>query len=137
MLEAYLEGGDALEDIPTYRLLKRSRADLDKLAAVVAGYFREAKVPGLEVSTVEAESYAGGGTLPYVRLPTTVVALRHERLRPHALSAALRGLEPPVLARATGDAVFVDMRSVLEDDLPLFKNAARRLSVRLERRESV
>ena len=137
VLEAYLEGDGALEDIPTYRLLKRSRDDLERLAAVVADYFREAEVAGLDVSIAEAESYAGGGTLPYVRLPTAVVALRHERIRPHALSAALRRLEPPVLARATGDAVFVDMRSVLEDDLPLFKNAARGLSAQLERRGSI
>ena len=137
VLEAYLEGDGALEDIPTYRLLKRPRDDLERLAAVVADYFRGAEVAGLEVSIVEAESYAGGGTLPYVRLPTAVVALRHERVRPHALSAALRRLEPPVLARATGDAVFVDMRSVLEDDLPLFKDAARGLSAQLERRGSV
>ncbi len=137
VLEAYLEGDGALEDIPTYRLLKRPRDDLERLAAVVADYFRGAEVAGLEVSIVKAESYAGGGTLPYVRLPTAVVALRHERVRPHALSAALRRLEPPILARATGDAVFVDMRSVLEDDLPLFKDAARGLSAQLERRGSV
>jgi L-seryl-tRNA(Ser) seleniumtransferase len=105
---------------------------LERLAAVVADYFRKVGVAGLEVNIVEAESYVGGGTLPYVRLPTAVVALRHERVRPHALSAALRRLEPPVLARATGDAVFVDMRSVLEDDLPLFKDAARGLSAQLE-----
>jgi L-seryl-tRNA(Ser) seleniumtransferase len=132
VLEAYLEGNGALADIPTYRLLKRSRDDLERLAAVVADYFRKVGVAGLEVNIVEAESYVGGGTLPYVRLPTAVVALRHERVRPHALSAALRRLEPPVLARATGDAVFVDMRSVLEDDLPLFKDAARGLSAQLE-----
>jgi seryl-tRNA(Sec) selenium transferase len=56
-------------------------------------------------------------------LPTFVVALRHKHLSPHALSGALRRLEPPVLARATGDAVYVDMRSVLDDDLPLLERA--------------
>lgn len=127
-LEAYLEGGAALGEIPTYRLLTRSREELAELAAAAAGYFQSADVPGLEVRTAEAESYAGGGTLPYVRLPTAVVALRHDRLSPHALSAALRRLEPPVVARATGDAVFVDARSLLEDDMPLLEQAAKGLS---------
>jgi L-seryl-tRNA(Ser) seleniumtransferase len=128
VLEAYLRGGAALEEIPTYRLLKRSLDELKELAVAAADHFRSARVAGLEVQTAEAESYVGGGTLPYVRLPTAVVALRHERLSPHALSAALRRLEPPVVARAAGDAVFVDLRSILEDDLPLLEGAAKGLS---------
>lgn len=128
VLEAYLQGEAALEEIPTHRLLKRSLGELKELAVVAAGHFRDARVAGLEVRTAEAESYVGGGTLPYVRLPTAVVALRHERLSPHALSGALRQLEPPVLARATGDAVFVDMRSLLDSDLALLERAAKGLS---------
>jgi L-seryl-tRNA(Ser) seleniumtransferase len=121
VLDAYLEGGEAAEHIPTCRLLRRSRDRLRELAAEAAGYF--AGVGGLEVSVVEAEAFVGGGTLPYVTLPTAAVALRRAGTSPHALSAALRRLEPPVLARATGDAVLVDMRSVLEDDLAVLKEA--------------
>ena len=131
VLEAYLEGGEAAEDIPAYRLLRRSEGRLRELAAEVAGYFEGAGVAELEVSVVEAEAYVGGGTLPYVTLPTTVVALRRPQTSPHALSGALRRLEPPVLARATGDAVFVDMRSVLEDDLPLLEQAVKGLAAAL------
>jgi L-seryl-tRNA(Ser) seleniumtransferase len=121
VLESYLNGEP--DDVPTYRLLKRSRKDLRKMADAAAGFFRRAGAPGLEISIEESESYVGGGTLPYARLPTDVVALRHDRLSPHALSGVLRHLEPPVLARATGDAVYVDVRSVLEDDLPLLEKA--------------
>ncbi|HUU56864.1 MAG TPA: hypothetical protein VMW93_05945, partial [bacterium] len=58
-------------------------------------------------------------------------ALRRPGTSPHALSGALRRLEPPVLARATGDAVFVDMRSVLEDELPLLEQAVKGLAAAL------
>jgi L-seryl-tRNA(Ser) seleniumtransferase len=97
------------------------------MAEEAAGFFRKAGVPGLEVAIEESESYVGGGTLPYVRLPTAVVTLRTGSLSPHALSCVLRRLEPPVLARAAGDAVYVDMRSVLGDDLPLLERAVARL----------
>ena len=40
---------------------------------------------------------------------------------PSSLAAALRRLDPPVLARATGDAVLVDARSLPEEDLPLLE----------------
>ena len=129
VLDAYLEGGDAAEQIPTCRLLRRSPDRLRELAAEAAGYF--AGVGGLEVSVVEAEAFVGGGTLPYATLPTAAVALRRDGASPHALSAALRRLEPPVLARATGDAVLVDMRSVLEEDLPALRSAVDGLAAAL------
>ncbi len=122
VLEKYLDGG-ALDGVPTYRLLSRSAEDLERIAHAAAAFFRKADAADLEINTARAESYVGGGTLPYVRLPTFVVALRHKHLSPHALSGVLRRLEPPVLARATGDAVYVDMRSVLDDDLPLLERA--------------
>jgi L-seryl-tRNA(Ser) seleniumtransferase len=131
VLDVYLEGGEAAEQIPTYRLLRRPQDRLRELAAEVAGYFEVAGVGELEVSVVGAEAFVGGGTLPYVTLPTAAVALRHGRTSPHALSAALRRLEPPVLARATGDAVLVDMRSVLEDDLPSLRDAVKGLAAAL------
>jgi len=130
VLETYLDG-DSLDEVPTYHLLTRSVEDLDRMADAAAGYFRKAGAAGLEISTARAESYVGGGTLPYVRLPTSVVVLRHDGLSPHALSGALRRLEPPVLARAAGDAVYVDMRSVPEDDLPLLEEALDTLAAEL------
>lgn len=130
VLETYL-GGDGLEEVPTYRLLTRSAEDLERMADAAAGFFRKAGAAELEISTARAESYVGGGTLPYVRLPTSVVVLRHGGLSPHALSGALRRLEPPVLARAAGDAVYVDMRSVPEDDLPPLERALEALAAEL------
>jgi L-seryl-tRNA(Ser) seleniumtransferase len=121
VLGSYLDGTP--EDIPTYRLLRRSRDDLYRMAEEAASFFRKPGALGLEISIEESESYVGGGTLPYARLPTAVLALRHGNLSPHALSRVLRRLEPPVLARATGDAVYVDMRSVLDDDLPMLERA--------------
>jgi L-seryl-tRNA(Ser) seleniumtransferase len=123
VLEAYSTGGDALNDIPTYRLLTRPAEELGRVADRAAAYFRAAGVPELDVSTHEADTLVGGGTLPYVRLDTVAVALRHPGHSPHALAAALRRLDPPVLARATGDAVLVDVRSLPEEDLPLLEQA--------------
>jgi L-seryl-tRNA(Ser) seleniumtransferase len=131
VLEFYLAGEEGAENIPTYRLLRRLPARLRELAAEAALYFAGAGVAGLEASVVEGEAYVGGGTLPYVTLPTAAVALRRAGTSPHALSAALRRLEPPVLARAMGDAVLVDMRSVLDDELPLLERAVAGLAAAL------
>ncbi len=131
VLGIYAEGGERLDEVPVYRLLTRRRDELEALAGEIRRLWERASVPGLEVTVAEDESLVGGGSLPYLRLATTVVVLRHERLSPHALGAALRRLEPPVLARATGDAVHLDTRSILEDDLPLLARAASGLKAEL------
>jgi len=124
VLDVYAAADDRLNEIPTYRLLHRSDGELAALAARVRELFARAGVPALEVAVVESESPVGGGTLPYLTLPTSAVALRHRLTSPHALSAALRRLEPPVLARASGDAVLVDVRSIPDEDLPWLERAA-------------
>ena len=124
VLDVYAAADDRLNEIPTYRLLHRSDGELAALAARVRELFARAGVPALELAVVESESPVGGGTLPYLALPTAAVALRHRLMSPHALSAALRRLEPPVLARASGDAVLVDVRSIPDEDLPWLERAA-------------
>jgi len=127
-LDVYAAGRDELGALPTYRLMTRSGSELRAMAEKAGEYFAAAHVPGLTVGLADESAVTGGGTLPDVRLPTVVVALRHEKITPHALSAALRKTDPPVLARAVGDAVYLDMRSVLESDLPALARAARGLA---------
>jgi L-seryl-tRNA(Ser) seleniumtransferase len=70
---------------------------------------------GIECRLMEAESAVGGGSLPGVGLPTTLLAIEGRASR---LAAALRRGEPPVLARVEGDRCCIDLRTVLsgEDD---------------------
>jgi L-seryl-tRNA(Ser) seleniumtransferase len=70
---------------------------------------------GIECRLLEAESAVGGGSLPGVGLPTTLLAIEGRASR---LAAALRRGEPPVLARVEGDRCCIDLRTVLsgEDD---------------------
>lgn len=115
-----------LDDIPTRRLITRPLSDLRAAAERVRAALTEA-APALLAEVKEDETYIGGGTVPALRLPTVVVAVRHPSLSAHALAGAFRRAEPPVLARASGEEVYLDMRSVLEDDLPAFAAAARSL----------
>jgi L-seryl-tRNA(Ser) seleniumtransferase len=126
-LDAYVKNGDALKTIPVYRLLKRGGDELERMAGEIKAWIDAAGVPGLTVTVEADESLVGGGTLPYLKLPGWVAAARHDHLTPHALSAAFRLLEPPVLARASRDAVRLDPRSILDDDRALLEAACARL----------
>jgi L-seryl-tRNA(Ser) seleniumtransferase len=113
---AHYERGEALEKIPVWRaiaqppeaLAARARSWLAALGGAAAG----AEVrPG--------RSAVGGGTLPEVTLPTSVLSLA--AADPDALAARLRRGDPAVVARIEDGRVALDPRTVLpgEDDLLL------------------
>jgi len=68
--------------------------------------------PQLTVEPVPVESVVGGGTAPKATLPSCALALRHASMTADQLSSALRRLDPPVIARISEDAVYLDLRTV-------------------------
>ena len=115
-LQLYRDPGQALEAIPTLRMLGNTPENLGKrceeLAAELTGL-------GIGSSIVESEGRVGGGTYPGVKLPGFALALDG----PHgaeALAMHLRNGDPPVIARIVDKRVFIDLRTVLpgqENDL--------------------
>jgi L-seryl-tRNA(Ser) seleniumtransferase len=64
--------------------------------------------------TVPGESLGGGGSLPGVAIPTTLVLIEHEH--PDRVAAALRCHEPPVVARVERGSLVVDLRTADPSD---------------------
>ena len=107
---AHYRRGEALTQIPVWRMISRS---LDDIAATAQ---RWAKLTGGAV--VAGESTVGGGSLPGATLPTRLLAL--DCPAPEALKTAMRQAEPPVIARIAAGQVLLDPRTVLpqqEEDL--------------------
>ncbi len=95
--------------IPLYRMLGASIASLEARAAAY-----RAAVPSLQV--VPTEARVGAGALPAAVLPSRAVRLA--AARPDAVLAALRGAQPPVVARIDGDAVLLDLRTIAPGEDP-------------------
>jgi L-seryl-tRNA(Ser) seleniumtransferase len=115
-LQLYRDPGQALESIPTLRMLGNTPESLGKRCEDL-----DAELTGLGIgsSIVESEGRVGGGTYPGVKLPGFSLALDG----PHgaeALAMHLRNGDPPVIARIVDKRVFIDLRTVLpgqENDL--------------------
>jgi L-seryl-tRNA(Ser) seleniumtransferase len=114
------------DDIPVERMLQATREQLRHRAA-----FWMVKLADRDVPTrlLDADSAAGGGSLPGQALPTTLLVLEGPASR---LAQALREGEPPVLARIEADACCIDPRTVLkgEDETLLDALEASYLKVR-------
>ena len=103
-------------------------APADALQARAEGWQRELVRRGLESRLVEAESLAGGGSLPEHGLRTVLLALPGPASR---LARALRQGEPPVVGRIEAGACCLDPRTVLPgQDEDLLKAVAAALERR-------
>jgi L-seryl-tRNA(Ser) seleniumtransferase len=87
-------------------MLAASKAALRERAEALRG-----RLDGLDVAIVETEGYVGAGSVPLVPLPSIAVAWR-PRVGANAAVARLRGGTLPVIARAEGDRVVIDLRTI-------------------------
>lgn len=104
--------GRARQAVPVLRMLDRPADELARAAGRLARNVRRQVGAMCSVAVEQGESLAGGGSLPEVPLPTSVVALRPEGFGAQVLAAALRRGDPPVVARLRADAVLLDPRTL-------------------------
>jgi L-seryl-tRNA(Ser) seleniumtransferase len=105
--------------VPVQGMLERDPEAIEAEARAWAWTLRGDGVPA---EVAPARSEAGGGSLPGASLPTTCVTLPGPTGR---LLAALRATEPPVVARAEAGRVWLDPRTVAQEEVAELLRAVR------------
>ncbi len=106
----YLKG-DAMDKIPVLRMIATPVSDLEQRAAKIAAALGDA------AATEPGESMVGGGSLPESTLPTRLVVIRlGAESRVQLVTQKLREHKPPVIGRASKNALVLDPRSVFPDE---------------------
>jgi len=116
-LYAY-DAGDALETIPTLRMLTEAQSAIRRRARGLLRRLSPETQARLGVALVDATSQVGGGALPTVELPTAALALGTRERPAHVLDERLRMGQPPVLGRVLDDRLLLDFRTILPADIP-------------------
>jgi L-seryl-tRNA(Ser) seleniumtransferase len=115
-LRFYLEGDEALNRLPAFRMLTGSLANLERRSK------RFLKNLAKEIGTLcrlrlkDDSSQVGGGALPIQDLPTKVLALFPGKLSAADLERRLRNGQPPVVVRIQGNEVLLDLRTVAKEE---------------------
>ncbi|MBC5811067.1 MAG: L-seryl-tRNA(Sec) selenium transferase [Candidatus Eremiobacteraeota bacterium] len=99
-----------LARIPFYAMLAQTVEALRVRAGAVLAALG-AQAPAVRV--VESSAFAGGGTLPQAELPSLALALHSHGGTGGALAKRLRTLRPPLVGRAVGDEIWIDLRTIL------------------------
>ncbi|MFM8273010.1 MAG: L-seryl-tRNA(Sec) selenium transferase [Gemmata sp.] len=108
----YRDPKKAVREVPALRMLTTPAAELKRRAEAFAGWVRA--IPGVTVGVWADEAFVGGGSLPDVAVPTTVLGLSAEGLSEAELAARLRAGTPAVMARVQDGRVLLDLRCVFE-----------------------
>jgi L-seryl-tRNA(Ser) seleniumtransferase len=104
--------GRAAETIPVIRMLTLSPHDIDARARRLADRLEASGLYRTEI--VDGQSTIGGGTTPGLTLATRLLAIERTGLSADALEAAMRRLDPPVIARIENGRVVLDLRTVFD-----------------------
>ncbi len=111
-LRLYRDPAKALREIPTLRMLTTPHAALRRRTEAFAG--RLQTVPGIAMEVRDDVAYVGGGSLPDVAVPTSVIALSLAGVSESELAARLRAGTPAVMGRVQEGKLLLDLRAVFE-----------------------
>lgn len=121
-LMLYLDEKEAIEKIPTLRMILESPEKIKKRALKI---LRMLKKEGIDATVKEDISMPGGGSLPENGIKTYVIAIKTTQTE--EFIKKLRKTEPPVIARVKEDFVIFDMRTLQEKEIPLLVKAIKQV----------
>jgi L-seryl-tRNA(Ser) seleniumtransferase len=114
-LEATLgsyRAGKADSEIPIMRMISMTNRELRKRAQNFSRRLRSRTGGAVRIQLLDGYSVIGGGSCPECQLPTTLVALESDSVRPNAIESSLRSQDPPIILRLEEDKVLIDLRTV-------------------------
>jgi len=123
VLRLYRDERNALEEIPTLRMLTMTEDDLIARGGRMLRRLRRHAPAGLRLSIVNGVSMVGGGSLPLLQLPTRLLALQSDIMSAGEIETRLRRAATPVIGRIAKGVFLLDVRTIMDDDLPLLASA--------------
>ncbi len=126
-LELYFEESTAIREIPTLNQITRTAQQLNQTAKRISKFLQRQPDRGFQFELIDGFSEVGGGSLPLVRLPTTLIAISSKKISANRLEHSLRQNRPPIIGRIQQDRFLLDPRTLSENDERLIAEALNRL----------
>jgi L-seryl-tRNA(Ser) seleniumtransferase len=119
----YAKGGLGLQQIPVIRDLLRSVEEITERSEKFVSKLIDL-TNHYDVKIVPGTSQVGGGTMPDVNLPTSLISVKHSIHTAEQLSKKLRTeSDPAIVARIQKDELLFDLRTVEENEEALLLQA--------------
>jgi L-seryl-tRNA(Ser) seleniumtransferase len=122
-LRHYRNTDRAIEFIPTLRMIMLPLSDIEKRARELVALIQETHDPRISADLVDIFSRPGGGAVPLQKLPSKGVAIRIQGVSANTVEKKMRSNDIPVIGRIEEDRFIMDLRTILDDELPMIKSA--------------
>lgn len=123
-LRLYLQPDTLPQTLPVAAMLTLSQEELRRRGESLK---REIKNVSLVIEVVETYSQMGSGALPLEKIPAVALKITSPKTSPIKLSEKLRNGDPPIVGYVQDEALYLNLRTVREDELELIKEALRML----------
>lgn len=119
-LKLYLDETTAVKKIPTLQMLSISIEELENKAKTLYDLLvKNIKCKKCKIEIVDDYSEVGGGSLPLEKMPTKCIMLTLNDLSVSEFERHLREYEIPIITRVYKDRVFIDIRTIREDEFDI------------------
>jgi L-seryl-tRNA(Ser) seleniumtransferase len=112
-----------MDSIPTLRMLTLSLAHIESKAKTLAKMLENIGDTRLSVDLIDTSSRPGGGSLPLLTLPSKGVGVKIQGISANAVEKQMRNNELSIIGRIEEDLFIMDLRTILDDELPIIKHA--------------
>jgi L-seryl-tRNA(Ser) seleniumtransferase len=117
-LRLYRDERQALEQIPSLRMLTVSGEELASRARGAARRMRRALPAAVSLKTLPGFSQVGGGTFPLLEIPTSLISVSVAGLSAQQLEQKLRTSPLPVIGRISQGEFLLDLRTLSDQEIP-------------------
>lgn len=122
-LRLYRAPHDPFRSVPVLRAIAQTSGELEARAGRLTAALTALGLK--DVSALPSTSYVGGGSLPQQTLDSFAVTVSLPGMAPDMLAARLRACTVPVIGRIRDERFLMDVRTLIEEDLPHIEAAFR------------
>jgi len=127
-LNIYRDEREALQEIPTLRMICQPYKTLKTKAKRLAGMIGELDTDAFTIDMADGNSMVGGGALPLQELPTHLLCLRPNKISAQYMDEWLKYYDPPIIVRVDQDNVLLDVRTVQDKEMKTVARAIKELA---------
>lgn len=128
-LRLFRDERQALQEVPTLRMLTTPAEELARTARELLSQLQQTMPASITLSLSAGYSQVGGGALPLLQLPTTLIAVAVRDMSAQEIENALRHAALPVIGRIYKGMFLLDPRTIQADDFPALETSLRALAI--------
>ncbi|EOC99799.1 L-seryl-tRNA(Sec) selenium transferase [Caldisalinibacter kiritimatiensis] len=126
-LRLYLDEEEAMEKIPTLKMITMPIHEIERKAVKLSNTLKERVEENLQVEVVDVFSQVGGGSMPLEELPSKGVVIYSKMLKASSIERKLREQDIPIVARVYKEKLYLDLRTVKDDEIEIICKTFKRI----------